>query len=57
MEKVPKDRYKTTGKLVAIKEIRLESEEEEVLYTEIQEISLLIEFYHPNIVSLQDVLM
>ncbi|KAK1335928.1 hypothetical protein QTO34_003727 [Cnephaeus nilssonii] len=53
LEKVPKDRYKTTGQVVAIKEIRLESEEEGVLYTEMQEISLLIEFHHPNICSTQ----
>ncbi|XP_002737515.1 cyclin-dependent kinase 1-like [Saccoglossus kowalevskii] len=54
---VYKGRNKKTGKLVALKKIRLESEEEGVPSTAIREISLLKELQHPNIVSLQDVLM
>nr|XP_035938675.1 cyclin-dependent kinase 1-like isoform X3 [Halichoerus grypus] len=50
-------RHKTTGQVVAMKKIRLESEEEGVPSTAIREISLLKELRHPNIVSLQDVLM
>ncbi|KAK2119493.1 Cell division protein kinase 1 [Saguinus oedipus] len=45
------------GQVIAMKKIRLESEEEGVPSTAVQEISLLKELRHPNIVSLQDVLM
>ncbi|XP_077999168.1 cyclin-dependent kinase 1-like [Glandiceps talaboti] len=54
---VYKGRNKKSGKLVALKKIRLESEEEGVPSTAIREISLLKELQHPNIVCLQDVLM
>ncbi|NXY86389.1 CDK1 kinase, partial [Alcedo cyanopectus] len=54
---VYKGRHKTTGQVVAMKKIRLESEEEGVPSTAIREISLLRELHHPNIVCLQDVLM
>ncbi|XP_009977232.1 PREDICTED: cyclin-dependent kinase 1 isoform X4 [Tauraco erythrolophus] len=54
---VYKGRHKTTGQVVAMKKIRLESEEEGVPSTAIREISLLKELHHPNIVCLQDVLM
>ena len=47
---VYKARHKTTGKLVAMKKIRLENEEEGVPSTAIREISLLKELQHPNIV-------
>lgn len=45
-----KGRHKTTGQVVAMKKIRLESEEEGVPSTAIREISLLKELNHPNIV-------
>ncbi|XP_009464241.1 PREDICTED: cyclin-dependent kinase 1 isoform X2 [Nipponia nippon] len=54
---VYKGRHKTTGQVVAMKKIRLESEDEGVPSTAIREISLLKELHHPNIVCLQDVLM
>lgn len=54
---VYKGRHRVTGQIVAMKKIRLESEEEGVPSTAIREISLLKELRHPNIVSLQDVLM
>lgn len=54
---VYKGRNKKTGKLVAMKKIRLESEDEGVPSTAIREISLLKELRHPNIVTLDDVLM
>ncbi|EPZ32720.1 protein serine/threonine kinase [Rozella allomycis CSF55] len=44
-----------TGNIVALKKIRLESEEEGVPATAIREISLLKELQHPNIVALLDV--
>lgn len=44
-----------TGKLVALKKIRLEAETEGVPSTAIREISLLRELTHPNIVQLFDV--
>ena len=53
---VYKGRHRTTGQVVAMKKIRLESEEG-VPSTAIREISLLKELRHPNIVILQDVLM
>ena len=46
-----------TGEIVAMKKIRLESEEEGVPSTAIREVSLLKELQHPNIVRLQDVIM
>ncbi|ESP03930.1 hypothetical protein LOTGIDRAFT_230226 [Lottia gigantea] len=54
---VYKGRHKKTSRLVALKKIRLESEEEGVPSTAIREISLLKELHHPNIVCLEDVLM
>ena len=42
-----------TGEIVAMKKIRLESEDEGVPSTAIREISLLKELQHPNIVCLQ----
>jgi len=47
---VYKARHRKTGKLAALKKIRLESEEEGVPSTAIREISLLKELKHPNIV-------
>jgi len=54
---VYKGKNTQTGEIVAMKKIRLESEEEGVPSTAIREISLLKELQHPNIVLLQDVLM
>ena len=48
-----KGRNKKTGEIVAMKKIRLESEDEGVPSTAIREISLLKELQHPNIVCLQ----
>ncbi|KAJ9577155.1 hypothetical protein L9F63_006277, partial [Diploptera punctata] len=55
---VYKARNVSTGELVAMKKIRLESENEEgIPSTALREISLLKELQHPNIVRLQNVLM
>jgi len=54
---VYKARHRKTNKVVAMKKIRLESEEEGVPSTAIREISLLKEVQHPNVVALLDVLM
>jgi len=48
---VYKGRHRTTNRDVALKKIRLESEEEGVPSTAIREISLLKELTHPNIVG------
>ncbi|KAK3738054.1 hypothetical protein QZH41_012922 [Actinostola sp. cb2023] len=54
---VYKARNKKTGKLAALKKIRLEVEEEGVPSTAVREISLLKELkHHPNIVNLESVL-
>lgn len=47
---VYKGRHKATGQIVAMKKIRLESEEEGVPSTAVREISLLKELQHPNVV-------
>lgn len=52
-----KGKNKRTGKYVAMKKIRLESEEEGVPSTAIREISMLRELKNPNIVDLEDVIM
>ncbi|KOC65758.1 Cyclin-dependent kinase 2 [Habropoda laboriosa] len=52
---VYKAKDKLTGKLVALKKIRLETESEGVPSTAIREISLLKELTHPNIVQLFDI--
>ncbi|CAB1312749.1 unnamed protein product [Coregonus sp. 'balchen'] len=49
---VYKGRHKSTGQVVAMKKIRLESEEEGVPSTAVREISLLKELAHPNVVRL-----
>lgn len=54
---VYKGKHKKTGEIVAMKKIRLESDDEGIPSTAIREISLLKELTHPNIVSLIDVLM
>ncbi|ALC39191.1 Cdk5, partial [Drosophila busckii] len=54
---VYKGRNRVTGQIVAMKKIRLESDDEGVPSTAIREISLLKELKHPNIVCLVDVLM
>uniref|UniRef100_A0A1B6EGF7 Protein kinase domain-containing protein n=1 Tax=Clastoptera arizonana TaxID=38151 RepID=A0A1B6EGF7_9HEMI len=52
-----KGKNKVSGELVAIKKIRMESEDEGIPSTAIREISLLKEVVHPNIVTLQEILM
>ncbi|CAH2241530.1 jg863 [Pararge aegeria aegeria] len=54
---VYKGKNKITGQFVAMKKIRLDSEDEGIPSTAIREISLLKELEHPNIVKLEDVLM
>jgi len=44
-----------TDKVVALKKIRMEHEDEGVPSTAIREISLLKEVQHPNIVELKDI--
>ena len=52
---VYKGRDKLSGQIVALKKIRLETEDEGVPSTAIREISLLKELDHPNIVNLLDI--
>ncbi|XP_012278250.1 cyclin-dependent kinase 1 [Orussus abietinus] len=54
---VYKGKHKKTGQIVAMKKIRLESDDEGVPSTAVREISLLKELKHPNVVKLVDVLM
>ena len=53
---VYKARDNESGKIYALKKIRLESEEEGIPSTAIREIALLKELQHPNIVRLVNVL-
>ena len=53
---VHKARDLDTGEILALKAIRLESEEEGIPSTAIREIALLKELQHPNIVKLVNVL-
>lgn len=52
---VYKARHKKSNKLVALKKIRLENEDEGVPSTAMREISILKELRHPNVVFLRDV--
>ena len=52
---VYKAQCKKTGRVVAMKKIRLEAEDEGVPPTAIREISLLKELTHPNIVQLLEI--
>lgn len=54
---VYKGRNLLTGQMVAMKKIRLESDEEGIPSTSVREISMLRELKHPNIVDLQCVIM
>lgn len=54
---VQKARNKDTDSIVALKYIKLESEDEGIPSTAIREIALLKELQHPNIVSLQDIVL
>uniref|UniRef100_V5HIW5 Putative serine/threonine kinase n=1 Tax=Ixodes ricinus TaxID=34613 RepID=V5HIW5_IXORI len=54
---VYKGKNKKSGQIVAMKKIRLESEDDGVPSTAIREITLLKELNHRNIVRLQDVIM
>lgn len=54
---VYKAQDKKTHTYVAMKKIRLESEDEGVPSTAIREVSMLRELRHPNIVDLEDVIM
>jgi len=53
---VYKAKNKKTGELVALKKIRLESEDEGTPSTAVREISILKQLQHPNIVQLHDVI-
>lgn len=53
---VYKGKHKKTNRFVALKKIRLDSEEEGVPSTAIREISILKELQHPNIVTYVSVL-
>ena len=46
-----------TGRLIAMKKVRLESEEEGVPSTTIREVSMLKELRHPNIVKLEETIL
>lgn len=52
---VYKARHKASDKIVALKKIRLENEDEGVPSTAMREISILKELCHPNVVYLRDV--
>jgi len=52
---VYKAKDRVTGRIMALKKIRLDSEDEGVPSTSIREISLLKELDHPNIVRLEEV--
>jgi len=52
---VYKAKDRVTGRIMALKKIRLDSEDEGVPSTSIREISLLKELDHPNIVKLEEV--
>lgn len=54
---VYKAKSKINGKVVAMKKIKLENEDEGVPATAIREISLLKELQNPNVVGLEDVIM
>ncbi|XP_035229147.1 cyclin-dependent kinase 1-like [Stegodyphus dumicola] len=54
---VYKGKHKKTGRIVALKKIRIENEDEGVPSTALREISTLKELNHPNVVALLDVLM
>jgi cyclin-dependent kinase len=53
---VYKAKNKETGELVALKKIRLESEDEGTPSTAVREISILKQLQHPNIVQLHEVI-
>ncbi|CAD5216062.1 unnamed protein product [Bursaphelenchus okinawaensis] len=54
---VYKSKLKATGEIIAVKNIRLENEDEGVPTTTIREVTTLIELKHPNVVRLIDVIM
>lgn len=53
---VYKAKHKETGKIVALKRIKLDGDSEGVPSTTLREIGLLKELHHPNIVALLDII-
>jgi len=53
---VYKAKHKETGDIVAIKQIKLEKEDDGMPSTAVREISLLQNLKHPNIVELKEVI-
>ncbi|KAL7751464.1 Cyclin-dependent kinase catalytic subunit [Sorochytrium milnesiophthora] len=53
---VYKARHRVTGRIVALKKIRLDHDDDGLPSTSIREIALLKELHHPNIVSLDEII-
>ena len=50
-------REKETGKLVALKRIKMEKEKDGFPVTSIREINVLLNFHHPNLVHVSEIVI
>lgn len=48
---------KATGRVVALKRVKMENEQNGFPVTSIREINILLNFHHPNIVNVEEVLV
>jgi cell division cycle 2-like protein len=50
-------REKRTGRTVALKRIKMEKEKDGFPVTSVREINILLNFHHPNIVNVEEVVI
>ncbi len=50
-------REKSTGRIVALKRIKMEKEKDGFPLTSVREINILLNFHHPNIVNVEEVVI
>ncbi len=50
-------REKSTGRIVALKRVKMEHETDGFPITSVREINILLNFHHPNIVNVEEIVV